>query len=202
MKLPALPVHDPLATMNFERLGASVEPLEVTALPGSPRDGQVIDYVADATAGVVWRLRYRAASASAYKWEFVGGSPRFAYVSGLATITTSATTFTSTAMTGGPTLTAPLSGEYDVRYSVSAALTTAAAVADIRIYSAVGGVNAGSTGSSCGIFTQYAYATWKGSYRVTATSGQTVDLRVASSAASVGLSVADASLDITPVRVG
>lgn len=46
----------------------------VTTLPASPYNGQVIDYLADATKGVVWRLRYRAASASAYKWEVVGGS--------------------------------------------------------------------------------------------------------------------------------
>jgi hypothetical protein len=39
-----------------------------------PFNGQIIDYLADATNGVV-RLRYRAAAPVAYKWEFVGGSP-------------------------------------------------------------------------------------------------------------------------------
>lgn len=46
----------------------------VVALPTSPVDGQVIDYLANATDGIIWRLRYRAASVSPYKWEFVGGS--------------------------------------------------------------------------------------------------------------------------------
>ena len=46
----------------------------VTSLPGSPIDGQIIYYNADATNGNVWHLRYRSASSSAYKWEFVGGS--------------------------------------------------------------------------------------------------------------------------------
>jgi hypothetical protein len=53
----------------------------VTSLPTSPGDGEVVDYLADATNGVVWRFRYRAiASVTSYKtgtgsWEFVGGGP-------------------------------------------------------------------------------------------------------------------------------
>jgi hypothetical protein len=49
-----------------------VTPLEVTALPAAPIDRQEIHYLADAALGIVWHLRYRAASASAYKWEHVG----------------------------------------------------------------------------------------------------------------------------------
>jgi hypothetical protein len=45
----------------------------VTSLPASPFDGQVIDFLADADNGVIWRLRYRAASPSLYKWEWAGG---------------------------------------------------------------------------------------------------------------------------------
>lgn len=45
----------------------------VSTLPSSPVNGQEIYYQADGTNGVIWHLRYRAASASAYKWEFVGG---------------------------------------------------------------------------------------------------------------------------------
>src|SRR4030095_11342304 len=45
----------------------------VSALPGSPFDGQEIYYLADATNSVIWHLRYRAGSSSAYKWEFIGG---------------------------------------------------------------------------------------------------------------------------------
>jgi hypothetical protein len=47
----------------------------VTSLPGSPYDGQIIDYLVDATLGIVWRFRYRSASASSSKWEFLGGPP-------------------------------------------------------------------------------------------------------------------------------
>jgi hypothetical protein len=53
--------------------GASI-PL-VSTLPGSPVDGQEVYYQDSqmAAIGAVWHLRYRAASASIYKWELVGG---------------------------------------------------------------------------------------------------------------------------------
>ncbi len=41
---------------------------EVTSLPASPTNRMVVDYVADDTNGVVWRFRYRSASASSKKW--------------------------------------------------------------------------------------------------------------------------------------
>ena len=47
-----------------------------TTLPGSPTDGQEYVLVDSLTAPTyVWRFRYNASSASAYKWEFIGGSP-------------------------------------------------------------------------------------------------------------------------------
>lgn len=85
----------------------------VTALPGSPVDGQEIYYAADAANGVLWRLRYNAGSASAYKWEFLGGPPLS------ASITTSETApvgaFGNMA-TVGPTVSVPagIGGDYDV----------------------------------------------------------------------------------------
>lgn len=86
----------------------------VSSLPGSPYDGQVVSYLADATNGTVWRLKYRAGSASAYKWEFVGGS---ALVAEIATSEgTASTTYTALA-TAGPSVTVPLAGDYDVEIS-------------------------------------------------------------------------------------
>ena len=83
----------------------------LTALPGTAIDGQVIYYNADSTNGVVWQLRYRSASASAYKWEFVGGSPLVSTV--IASESTTSTSFTDLA-TVGPSITVPLAGDYDV----------------------------------------------------------------------------------------
>ena len=49
----------------------------VTALPSSPVNGQEVYFQSAtmATAGLAWHLRYNSASASAYKWECVGGPP-------------------------------------------------------------------------------------------------------------------------------
>jgi len=48
-----------------------------TTLPASPVDGQEHILVDSATnPSYQWHFRYNASSSSAYKWEFVGGSPK------------------------------------------------------------------------------------------------------------------------------
>lgn len=42
-------------------------------LPSTPADGQIYDYVAGASNGIIWRLRYRAA-ATTMPWECIGWS--------------------------------------------------------------------------------------------------------------------------------
>lgn len=90
--------------------GAGGYPPRGTTLPGAPADGDEYVYTADAAAGVEWHLKYRAGSASAYKWEFVGGSPLGAAVLTDEAITSSGA-WVDTA-TVGPTLTLPLAGDY------------------------------------------------------------------------------------------
>lgn len=81
-----------------------------TSLPASPIDGRVYHYVADATDGIVWQLRYRAASASAHKWEFIGGPPIIRQNTGINMTTASATFVDLT--TVGPEYTIPRAGDY------------------------------------------------------------------------------------------
>jgi hypothetical protein len=85
----------------------------LAALPASPFDGQAIYFqsASMAEAGVIWHLRYRAASASAHKWEFVGGPPIASEVA--AQQGTKATSFVDLA-TAGPSITAPLAGDYEI----------------------------------------------------------------------------------------
>lgn len=85
----------------------------VTSLPSAPIDGQEIRYVADATNGVIWNLRYRAASSSPYKWEFIGGPP-VTTVSPVYPASQSNSSYTN--ITSGPTFTVPLSGDYIVNH--------------------------------------------------------------------------------------
>lgn len=89
----------------------------VSALPGSPVDGQIA-YYQDATlaaAGVVWQFRYRSA-ATTYKWEFVGGPPIHKVVE--TSESTSSGTYAALA-TAGPSYTAPLTGYYVAGYGSS-----------------------------------------------------------------------------------
>ena len=80
------------------------------APPGSPVDGNLWVLPFDTTAGVMWMFRYRSASASTYKWEFIGGPPAYAEV-----VTTQTTTTTATWLdlaTVGPQITVPRAGDY------------------------------------------------------------------------------------------
>jgi len=115
----------------------------VTSLPVTPVDGQVINYLADATNGVIWRLRYRAASPSTYKWEFVGGPPLYNEV--LASEQSTALGYANLA-TIGPQITVPLGGDYDVLIG-SAVQSVSAVVAGATTYMsyAIGATGASDT---------------------------------------------------------
>lgn len=83
----------------------------VTALPGSPVDGQEVVYTDSLTAPTyAWRLKYFS-GASSPKWVFMGGTPMVSAVSGSLTTSTSGSFID---LTSGPTLTVPLTGTYYV----------------------------------------------------------------------------------------
>jgi len=82
----------------------------ITSLPTNPVDGQEIYFLADATNSIIWHFRYRAGSASAYKWEFMGGS-RLQH--SVFTREASSSTSAVDLATVGPTITVPLAGDYD-----------------------------------------------------------------------------------------
>jgi hypothetical protein len=85
-------------------------PLLVTSLPVTPVDGQECYFVADATARILWHLRYNA-SGSTYKWEFLGGSRMEAEALGSETVAGDGAYHDTTTIVR---LTAPLAGIYDV----------------------------------------------------------------------------------------
>jgi hypothetical protein len=83
-----------------------------TTLPTSPTDGQVavlVDNVINPT--YQWQFRYNAASTSAYKWEFIGGSLHVVAVE--TSELTSSITSTDLA-TVGPSFTVPRAGDWHV----------------------------------------------------------------------------------------
>lgn len=105
---------------NLNAINAAVDQATVTSLPGSPYDGQEVYYLADATNGIVWHLKYRSGSSSSYKWENVGGPPLQAVAgtagpeSTTANDQTTSTSFTDLGRGAGPSVTVPLAGDYDV----------------------------------------------------------------------------------------
>lgn len=81
--------------------------------PGSPNDGDIWIATGVDGAGARWSFQYNAGSASAYKWEFIGGPPitadNAAQVSGI----------TSTVdIPLDPNLTAPRAGDYTYSFGV------------------------------------------------------------------------------------
>jgi hypothetical protein len=84
-------------------------------LPEDPSDAQFFSL--ELGSGIVWNFRYNLQSASTYKWEFVGGPPVYHQVAAAAS--------TTSPITGGPTLTLPLAGEYLVTASCHCDTTVA-----------------------------------------------------------------------------
>jgi len=82
----------------------------VTALPSAPADGFELVYIADDTNGVEWHLKYKS-SETTYKWRVLAGPPLFAEVT--TDESTSSTTYTALT-TAGPSITLPLTGDYDI----------------------------------------------------------------------------------------
>lgn len=100
-------------TPYTEYRGDAVPPLDiVSALPGSPFDGQEIYYqnAAMATAGVVWHFRYRSGGGT-YKWEFLGGPALYSEVAVTENINSASYVALTTA---GPSVALPLGGDFDV----------------------------------------------------------------------------------------
>ncbi len=193
---------------NFEALedgvNGSAEPVpEVTSLPTNPVNRMVVDYVADATNGVVWRFRYRAASASANKWETVGGTSLYNETSGA---TTASDTLVSVS---GPSIVVPLTGDYRFTYGfygmLSGATNGGSAEAQCRVAAtATGRVCRAGTDTNIGAdgarFTNVMTIT--GPHAVTA--GNTVDVYGRRNSAGAGGGTAYLNnmwLDIQPVRV-
>jgi len=81
----------------------------VTALPGSPADGDEVIFTDSLSAPTYsWHLRYNAGSGLSYKWEFIGGAPKMAFDESFVSPPNQYPTYTALE----PHFTAPRSGDY------------------------------------------------------------------------------------------
>jgi len=110
-------------------------PAQFLALPPQA-DGTHLCVAADPANGVVWRFRFNAGSSNAAKWEFVGGSWMEAF---LATQLQPGTTVT---LAGGPSLTLPLGGDYDMEHGTFIQLPGTASVTGGIQYLYINGASA------------------------------------------------------------
>jgi hypothetical protein len=118
-----------------------------TTLPTSPTDGQVavlVDNVINPT--YQWQFRYNAASTSAYKWEFIGGTDLYATV---AATESSATIGWFDLATVGPRVFIPRNGDYDLWAGAGNAAHTAAN-STTWLGTALGTANPAGPGASVG----------------------------------------------------
>ena len=124
-------VPPPQANQTFAA-GAGVGRIEmppprVTSLPTTVQgglpipDGYEVYFVGDATNGVIWHLRYNALSASAYKWEFIGGPQLYQEGVGEAGFTS-----TSYRTNGEPSITLPaVAGDWMFQFGATMQTTVA-----------------------------------------------------------------------------
>ena len=78
----------------------------------APSDKDEVYYLADSTNRILLHLRYNSGSASAYKWEYVGGPS-------VTKETTSVSGNTSLQLTSGVSPAIPLAGDYDLTLSLN-----------------------------------------------------------------------------------
>jgi hypothetical protein len=97
----------------------------VTQLPSQATVGDQVLYAADATNGVYWQLQYDGLGT--YPWKFIGGAPLTASAVGTysSPATGSTSTFVNSGLSGSPTITAPLAGDYITRVNANAKTSNA-----------------------------------------------------------------------------
>lgn len=173
----------------------------VSALPGSPGDGEEIRFQTAAMAadGIVWTLRYRAGSASTYKWEFVGGAPLAAEVEGTGARTSAVYGDCSDVV--GPAVTPPLAGEYLVEIEMQQ-VPNAAQGGGWMSY-AIGASAAVDADNVRGWAFAANFDTMQGRRKKkTLTAGQALVAKYAMQAPSTSTTFGRRRLAVQPVRVG
>jgi hypothetical protein len=101
-----------------------------TSLPGSPVDGQEAILVDSTTNPTYqWRFRYNASSTSAYKWEFIGGTPWFSYA---YNGTWQPFSGNSTWVGSSPGFVLPRTGDYWLAYNAQFQSTTLSTIVQLQ----------------------------------------------------------------------
>jgi hypothetical protein len=174
-------------------------PQRVTSLPGTPYDGQVIHYVADATNGVLWPLRYNA-SGGTYKWEVVGPQPLQVENTTLSSVPNTSGGYADVAGDVGPSITVPLAGEYMVSFGVNVT-TDGANEFDAALKFGAAAISAFDRSRAIPSSGNISVRVSRDPYKRAITPAATVVKLQYKNAGSVGASIEDRTIAISPIRV-
>ena len=163
--------------------------------PKTPDDGDIWIALAAGANGENWQFRYNAGSASAYKWEFIGGS-ELSLLRSIGDAYTSNNVWKLDSNLG--TLTAPRGGEYVIRAHawITASVSGAQTINIGLWYNGAQDIGlAGAAASSASFQIDLGYE-----WIVGANAGDTVGLSLLSNSASA-ITVNARSFSIVPRRV-
>lgn len=180
---------------------AYADKLIVTALPASPVNGQECFYLADSGNGIVWHLKFRSGSASAHKWEYVGGPPTSAASTGGSGIISSSTI---AVLTNTPQISIPLPGVYDIELYIDIQSHIPGGN-DIRVYFArsTASTTPLAGGSFITLVGTYSGGSIQKRNRITGlAAGNVIQLGYASTGGTAFNQIDSGILRATPVRVG
>jgi len=119
-----------------------------TTLPSNPVDGQEAVLVDSLTnPSYQWRFRYNAGSTSAYKWECIGGTGRYAEVNPFEATTSTALVDLATV---GPSFAIPRAGQWEVQFSAICA-NNAASTAMATVQLVIAGASGGNDGMNASL---------------------------------------------------
>lgn len=166
--------------------------------PSAPDDGDIWIATAVDASDTRWQFQYNAGSASAYKWDFIGGPPIHTGPSG--NVTTASTSMVD--LTGAPTLVIPRTGLYIVDYGMYAVnggtYAGAASISSQVLGSVAGAGNVYQVAQMTGVF-----GGGRGKFTESRvlTAGETIKIQVKTSTASDNLQAVEATLALTPIRI-
>lgn len=166
----------------------------VTQLPGNPTVGDTVIYAADATNGVYWHLYYDGIGS--YPWKCVGGAPMFAAVN---TAQTTASASYAALATAGPSITAPLAGDYIV--TIECASAHGGTNWPVAMSYDIGGTAANDTWAAWAVAPGGYYQTGHRQYRHNTLAASTALVSKYRSPTSNTVTITNRSMSITPVRV-
>jgi hypothetical protein len=190
----------PLITRRSARDFGRLTSAQFTTLLANitPTDGDTFTLIADAAQGIDWRFVYVAGSASAFKWEFIGGAPIVRQDDG--TVQTNSAAYAIPAAGTGAQISAAVAraGDYEVSHYATYNMASATLASfGITFNAAATSLNLWQTSLSSATNINLPGAGTKAMVGVTA--GATIQPVMASSAGFV--TALDRQLVIRPIRV-